>query len=395
MLMKGSTKVKEIYLDNSATTKPSSEVLEGMIQYYKQYYGNPSSLHKKGIEAEKGIKHTREIITNFLGMNDGKFVFTSGGTEANNLAIKGFVHRNKVKGNHIITTSIEHSSVLNVFKDLEDQDFRVTYLNADNKGRISLEELRNEICEDTILVSIMMVNNEIGTIQPIKEISSIMKEKGNKCKLHVDGVQAFGKIPCNMEELDVDFFTISAHKFHGPKGVGGLFIKKKTLIYPQIIGGGQENDLRSGTENVPGIVGMGVAIEGVKDNLKNNMNYLYDLREKILKGILDEIPHVKINGPKNKLEIAPHILNISFEGIRGEVLLHSLEQDSIYVSTGSACSSKDRDKSHVLKNIGLSKNLIEGTIRISLSTYNTEDEVKVFINKLKKHVKNLRNIFGR
>lgn len=386
--------MKEIYLDNSATTKPFDSVIEVMMDCYKYNYGNPSSMHKMGIEAEKEIKKARRRIANFLKVEEAEIIFTSGGTEGNNIAIKGLLNRNKRRGNHIITTTIEHPSVINIFKDLEKKGYEVTYLSVNSDGKINLDELESIIREDTILVSIMMVNNEVGTIQPIKGISNIIKQHNN-CFFHVDGVQAFGKIHCYPKKYGIDLFTISSHKIHGPKGIGALYINKDILIEPLLLGGGQENGIRSGTENVPAIVGMGKAVENINQKFEDDIKILYKLREKTKVKILDNINNVHINGPDNKDETAPHILSVSFEDIKGEVLLHSLEQDSIYVSTGSACSSKKKGQSHVLKSMGISNSLMEGTMRISFSILNTEEEIDLFIKALKKRVNLLRKIIRR
>ena len=384
----------EIYLDNSATTKPFDEVIEIMLNYYKYDYGNPSSLHKMGINAEKGIKYGRREIANFLKVDESEVLFTSGGTEGNNIAIMGVLNRNRKKGKHIITTKIEHPSVLNVFKYLEGCGYEVTYLKVDNSGKISIEELKSSLRQDTVLVSVMMVNNEVGTIQPIQDISSIVK-KYNNCFFHVDGVQAFGKINCYPKQFGIDLFTISGHKIHGPKGIGALFVNKDIFIDPIVFGGGQEGGIRSGTENVPAIVGLGKAVEVLKKNFDDNFKTLNILRNKTIKKILDNIDNVQINGPDNINEVAPHILSVSFDNIKGEVLLHSLEQDNIYVSTGSACSSKRNGQSHVLKGMGLPISMIDGTIRISFSLFNTEEEIDYFVLSLKRHVNFLRKLIRR
>ncbi len=386
--------MREIYLDNSATTKPLNNVVKIMMEYYQHKYGNPSSMHKMGIEAEKGIKFARKEIAKFLKVEEEEIIFTSGGTESNNMAIQGVVNRNKKRGNHIITTTIEHPSVLNIFKDLEKRGFEVSYLSVDKKGRINLEEIKSLVRKDTILVSVMMVNNEIGTIQPIKKIGKIIKENNSQCVFHVDGVQAFGKVPCYPKNMNIDLFTISSHKIHGPKGVGALYKRRDLLIDPIILGGGQEVGIRSGTENVPGIVGMGKAVENLNKNFEKNIKFLRLLRQRAKEKISEKIKNVSINGPTNLEEIAPHILSVSFENIKGEVLLHSLEQDGIYVSTGSACSSKKKG-SHVLKGIGLPDTFIDGTLRISFSILNKEEEVDILVESLKKYVDLLRKIIRR
>lgn len=386
--------MQEIYLDNSATTKPLESVIEVMMDYYRHYYGNPSSMHKMGIEAEKGIKEARRVIANFLKVEETEVVFTSGGTEANNIAIKGILNRNKKKGKHIITTKIEHPSVLNVLNSLEYKEYEVSYLNVNNEGEISLDELKAIIREDTILVSIMMVNNEVGTVQPIRSIGEIISKYDN-CFFHVDGVQAFGKVHCYPKELGIDLLSVSSHKAHGPKGVGVLYMRKNILIEPLLLGGGQEYGMRSGTENVPAIIGMGKAVEYIDKQLEKKMKLLYKLREKGEKEILKTIKDVYINGPHNPEKTAPHILSVSFDNIKGEVLLHSLEQDNIYISTGSACSSKKNVQSYVLKNMGISDSLIEGTMRISFSIFNTEEEIDSLVESLNKHINLLREIRRR
>ena len=386
--------LNEIYLDNSATTKPYNDVIEIMLNYYKYDYGNPSSMHRMGINAEKGIKYARKEISNFLRVDESEILFTSGGTEGNNIAIIGAVNRNKRRGNHIITTMIEHPSVLNVFKHLENCGYEVTYLKVNKSGKISLEDLKSSIRQDTVLVSIMMVNNEVGTIQPIKDISKIVSQYRN-CIFHVDGVQAFGKINCFPKQLGIDLFTISSHKIHGPKGIGALYINKDIIIEPVIFGGGQEGGLRSGTENVPAIVGLGKAVEIINKNFSENSKSLHSLRNKMIKKILDNIDKVDVNGPENIEEVAPHIISLTFANIKGEVLLHSLEQDNIYLSTGSACSSKRSGQSHVLKSMGFSNPMIDGTMRISLSILNTEEEIDTFVVSLKNHVNMLRKIIRR
>lgn len=386
--------MQELYLDNSATTRVYDDVIGIMMDYHRNKYGNPSSLHRMGIEAEKGVKNARDILAKFLNVEEKEIIFTSGGTEGNNMAIMGVINRHRRKGKHIITSKIEHPSVLNVFKELEKADFEVNYLDVDDKGLIDLEQLEACIKNDTILVSIMMVNNEIGTIQPIQQIGKVIKKRNKDCIFHVDGVQALGKIHCNPKEMGIDLLTMSSHKLHGPKGVGALYIDNRIPIHPIIFGGEQETGLRSGTENVPGIVGFGKAIEIIGDHFEENMTYLYQLRETTRRRILEEIDHFRINGSDNDQEIAPHILSVSFKWIKGEVLLHFLEQDGIYVSTGSACSSK-RKGSHVLSNVGLDDGYIDGTIRISFSVFNRENEIDYLLTSLKNHVERLRKIMRR
>src|SRR5690554_4894903 len=286
----------QVYLDNSATTKTYESVVEIMMDYYKNNYGNPSSMHRMGIQAEKGVKYARSSLAKLIGVQEKEIIFTSGGTESNNIAILGATGRHQRKGKHIITSKIEHPSVLNVFKELERINYQVTYLEVDENGSINLEELESSIKTDTILVSIMMVNNEIGTIQPIHQMSQIIKNKNKVCIFHVDGVQAIGKMQCKPKSMGIDLLTMSNHKIHGPKGVGSLYINSDISIQPIIFGGGQETGLRSGTENVPGIVGFGKAVEEIRNHFQENIAYLYELRETAKKRIAHEIDHVRING---------------------------------------------------------------------------------------------------
>lgn len=384
----------EAYLDNGATTRPSEEVINIMVKSMREYYGNPSSMHRKGVEIEKLVKKARKQVAKALGADEGEIYFTSGGTESNNIAIFGALEGNKRKGNHIITTKIEHPSVLNVFKILEEKGYEVTYLNVDKNGIIDIEEFRSSLREDTVLISIMYVNNEVGAIQPITDIVKIIKGKKNKPLLHIDAIQAFGKVKFNVNKLKVDLMTISGHKIHGPKGIGALYVKKGTKIKSIIFGGNQEQGLRSGTENVPGILGLGTAAELAKKNFESNANKMLELKVKLLNGIKKQIEDIKINGSEIEGS-APHILNVSFEGIRGEVLLHSLEQEGIYISTGSACSSKKKAFSHVLEEMGLNDDQLEGAIRFSLSYENTEEEIEYTIEKLSNTIADLRKVIGR
>lgn len=384
----------EVYLDNGATTKPREEVIDIMIKSMREYYGNPSSLHRKGVEIEKLVKKARKQVAKALGADEGEIYFTSGGTESNNLAILGALEGNKRKGKHIITTRIEHPSVLQVFKELEENGYDVSYLKVDRNGLIDIDELQNTLRDDTALISIMYVNNEVGTIEPISEICNIIKNRKNRPLLHVDAIQAFGKIKFNLKKLKVDLMSISGHKIYGPKGIGALFIRKGTKIKSTVFGGNQELGIRSGTENVPGILGLGVAAELVKKESDSNITKMRELKESLLEGIKNNLEDIKVNGTIDEGS-APHILNISFKGIRGEVLLHSLEQDGIYVSTGSACSSKKKAFSHVLQEMKLTEDEMEGAIRFSFSPQNTEEEIDYTIDKLCSTVKDLRKVIGR
>ena len=384
----------EIYLDNCSTTKTKDEVIDEMIYYLKEDYGNPSSLHRMGHKVEKKIEGVREKISNFLKVNKEEIYFTSGGTESNNLAIQGIVNKYNRKGKHIISTNIEHPSVLNILKHYESLGYEITYLKVDNRGFISLEELRNALREDTILVSIILVNNEIGSIQPIKEIKDIMKEKKSKALLHVDGVQGFGKIPIEIRDWGIDTFSFSGHKIHGPKGIGGLYVNKKVSLDPIVFGGNQEKGLRSGTENTAGIMGLGKAVELMEKNYIEDFQKVKGVKDYFINKLVDEIGHIHINSPING-DYSPYILNVSFEYTRGEVLLHYLEDKNIYVSTGSACSSKGVEQSHVLKALGLNQLQSEGTVRFCFSHENTIREIDYTMEVLKKSVEEIRHITMR
>jgi len=384
----------EVYLDNAATTKPRAEVVEAMLRSLEKEYGNPSSLHKKGVEVEKEIKRARRTLAKALGCTEQEIIFTSGGTEANNLAIRGIIDAYKRVGNHIITSTIEHKSVLGIFNLLEEQGFRVTYLEVDKKGFICTEQLKDAIKDDTVLVSLMHVNNEIGSIQPIAKVGRIIKNANNRTLFHVDGIQSFGKIKFNVKDMEVDSFSISGHKIHGPKGVGALYIKNGIRVSPLLIGGSQEMDIRSGTENVPGIYGLGEAVRLTMEEQDKNIEYLNELRNYAIDAFKNKIDGIYIiSGDSDRF--APHIINISFPGVKSEIMLHSLEQDGIYVSSGSACSSRRKEYSHVLKALNIGGNLIDSSIRFSLSYINTKDEIDYAVEKTKEHFINLRDIIGR
>ncbi|MFR9043752.1 MAG: cysteine desulfurase family protein [Intestinibacter bartlettii] len=381
----------EIYLDNSATTKPYQEVVDKMVLALTTQYGNPSSIYKKGIEVEREIKEIRRNIARSLGAKETEIYFTSGGTECNNTIIRSVANLNKKTKNHIISTVIEHPSVLNTLKDLEADGFEVTYLPVGKDGKISLENLKNAIKKETILVSVMHVNNEIGTIQPIEEIGKYLKSLDEKVYFHVDGVQSYAKIKFRPSRYNIDFMSVSGHKLHGPKGIGFMYVKENNRIKPLLTGGGQEIGIRSGTENVPGIYGIGEAVRILNQDLEGTIDKIKGLRDLLKEEILANIDNVKINSPEDGV---CHVLNVSFRGVRGEVLLHYLEQKEIYVSTGSACSSKKKG-SHVLNAIGLTPDEIEGAIRFSLSDLNTKEEIMKTVEVLKESVSDLRMIIGR
>lgn len=381
----------EIYLDNSATTKPYKEVVDKMVLALTTQYGNPSSIYKKGIEVEREIKEIRRNIARSLGAKETEIYFTSGGTECNNTIIRSVANLNKKTKNHIISTVIEHPSVLNTLKDLEADGFEVTYLPVGKDGKISLEDLKNAIKKETILVSVMHVNNEIGTIQPVEEIGKYLKSLDEKVYFHVDGVQSYAKIKFRPSRYNIDFMSVSGHKLHGPKGIGFMYVKENNRIKPLLTGGGQEIGIRSGTENVPGIYGIGEAVRILNQDLEGTIDKIKGLRDLLKEEILANIDNVKINSPEDGV---CHVLNVSFRGVRGEVLLHYLEQKEIYVSTGSACSSKKKG-SHVLNAIGLTPDEIEGAIRFSLSDLNTKEEIMKTVEVLKESVSDLRMIIGR
>lgn len=381
----------EIYLDNSATTKPYQEVVDKMVLALTTQYGNPSSIYKKGIEVEREIKEIRRNIARSLGAKETEIYFTSGGTECNNTIIRSVAKLNRKTKNHIISTVIEHPSVLNTLKDLEADGFEVTYLPVGKDGKISLEDLKNAIKKETILVSVMHVNNEIGTIQPIEEIGKYLKSLDEKVYFHVDGVQSYAKIKFRPSRYNIDFMSVSGHKLHGPKGIGFMYVKENNRIKPLLTGGGQEIGIRSGTENVPGIYGIGEAVRILNQDLEGTIDKIKGLRDLLKEEILANIDNVKINSPEDGV---CHVLNVSFRGVRGEVLLHYLEQKEIYVSTGSACSSKKKG-SHVLNAIGLTPDEIEGAIRFSLSDLNTKEEIMKTVEVLKESVSDLRMIIGR
>ncbi len=380
-----------IYLDNCSTTKPRKEVVDAMVEALSNDFGNPGSLHRLGIRSEKKVKEAREIIANFLNVETREIYFTSGGTESNNIAIQSIIEKFSRKGKHIITTKIEHPSVLNVFKHYEKKGYRVTYLKTDNTGRISLDELKDEISEDTILVSIIHVNNEIGVLQNIQGIKEVINNSVSKPLLHLDGIQSFGKVNFSLKTLGVDTYSFSGHKVYGPKGIGGLYINKNLKLEPIIFGGNQESGLRSGTENVPGIIGFGEAVRILNKNALNDAKRVQELKTYLAKRLMDEIEDIKINTSLDNTS-SPYIISVTFRHTRGEVLLHYLEEKEIYVSTSSACSSKGTAKSHVLKSINLTDKEIEGTIRICFSYEITKEDIDFTVDNIKSAVEEIRSI---
>lgn len=362
---------EDIYFDNSATTRPYDEVIEYMSFLNREVYGNPSSLHRKGIEAEKVLRETRESIAGSLGCKPGEIYFTSGGTESDNIAIMGFLKANPRTGKHIITTKIEHPAVLEVFKHLEGE-YRTDYLNVDCNGRVKLDELEELVTEETALLSVMAVNNEVGTIQPLEDIIRAARRKNRNIAIHVDAVQAYGKIDINVKKLGIDFLALSGHKIHGPKGIGALFIDEKRKVQSIVYGGGQELQLRSGTENIPAVGGLGKAVKLASDSLKDNYNKVAGISGYFRDKLREELPETTIISPEDAL---PYILAVSFPRLKAEVLLHHLEEKNIYVSTGSACSSKKKNHSHVLVAMGVDSSIIDGVIRFSFSSHNELKEI--------------------
>ena len=378
----------EAYLDNSSTTKVYKEAVEKMQEAMEVEYGNPSSLHKKGVIAEEYVKEAKKVIANTLKVQEKEIYFTSGGTESNNLAIIGTALANKRAGMHIITSSIEHPSVTNPMEYLKEQGFTITYLPVDKKGCILLDKLEEAMTEDTILVSIMQVNNEIGSVQPLEEISAIIKKKNPKAFFHVDGIQGYGKYVIRPKKMGKDLYSVSGHKIHGPKGVGFLYVNEKVKIKPILFGGGQQKGLRSGTENIPGISGLCVASKKAYEQFESKIKHLNELREYFTEQLL-QLEGVFINGMEEG-KGAPHIVSASFDGVRSEVLLHSLEEREIYVSAGSACSSNKPSISQTLTAIGVKKEHLDGTIRFSFSHLTTKEELEYTIEVLKQLLPMLR-----
>lgn len=372
-----------IYLDNAATTKVDERVVKAMVPFFSEKYGNASSQHDFGLEAKRELQKARKIIAKEIGAGAFEIIFTSGGTESNNFALKGLFFENYPKKNHIITTKIEHDCILQTCKWLETQGAKVTYLDVDNEGFLSLKDLENSITEKTFLVSIIHANNEIGTIQNLKEIGKICKKKN--VLFHTDACQSFTKIPINVKKQNLDLVTLNAHKIHGPKGVGALYIKEKTKIIPLAHGGGHERNLRSGTENVSGIIGFARAVEVAS---KKDVKRMFELRGYFIKKLL-EIPNTRLNGPKGEERLCNNI-NISFNNIEGEALGGYLENKNIYTSTGSACMSNTLKSSHVLKAIDLTPLEINSSIRISISKYTTKDEIDKATKEIKKVSQKLR-----
>lgn len=374
-----------VYLDNAATTKVRPEAIEEMMPYFTEYYGNASSVHMYGQEAKKGLDLARERIAKAIGAEPNEIIFTAGGTESDNTVIFGTAKKYGDKGRHIITTAVEHHAVLHACEQLEREGFRVTYLPVDEYGRVTAQQVRDAICDDTILVTIMFANNEIGTIMPIAEIGEVCREK--HVLFHTDAVQAVGHVPVDVKAMKIDMLSLSGHKFHGPKGTGVLFMRKGLKLPSLIVGGAQERTRRAGTENVPAIVGMSRALELAVENMEENSKKMIRLRDKLIAGIL-EIPDTRLNGhPTDRL---PNNVNISIRYIEGESILLTLDMNGIAASSGSACTSGSLDPSHVLLAIGLPHEIAHGSVRLTLSEYTTEEEIDYTIKVVKETTDRLR-----
>ena len=381
------------YLDNSATTKVSENVVNLMVKVMSDDYGNPSSLHMKGVEAEKYIKESKDIIAKLLKVDAKEIIYTSGGTESNNLAIIGAALANKRAGNRIITTSIEHPSVLATMKYLEDNGFEVIYLPVNNKGVVDMEALKEAMTAETILVSVMHVNNEIGAIEPVEEISKYIKSVNPNVVFHVDAIQSFGKLIIHPRKMGIDLLSVSGHKIHGPKGIGFLYASSKVKLKPIIFGGGQQKGMRSGTENVPGIAGIGLAAKEAYENFEEKISKMIELKDYFIDRVTG-IENVLVNSSKGE-EGAPHVISVSFIGVRSEVMLHSLEDKNIYISSGSACSSNKPSVSATLKGIGLKLEQIDSTVRFSLSYDTTKEELDYAVEVIAGMIELLRKFTRR
>ena len=371
----------EVYLDNSATTMCYPEVGELVYKVMCQDYGNPSSMHRKGVQAEHYIRESKEKIAKLLKVSPKEIFFTSGGTESDNLALIGCARANKRNGNHLITSSIEHPAILNTMRYLEEEEgFRVTYLPVDAKGKVKLEALKDALCPETILVSIMYVNNEVGTVQPVQEAASIVKQYKPSILFHTDAVQGFGKYRIYPKRADIDLLTASGHKIHGPKGIGFLYIGSQVKIRPIVFGGEQQKNIRSGTENVPGIAGLGLASEMIYRDMEMKSALMRELKSRFIEGV-SKIEDTTVHGFTDEGS-APHIISVGVAGIRSEVLLHALEDKGIYVSSGSACSSNHQAVSGVLKGIGAAREYLDATLRFSMSEFTTKEEIDYTLETL-------------
>ena len=381
----------EVYLDNSATTRVFPEVAELMTRIMCEDYGNPSSLHMKGIEAEQYTRYAKETFARLLKVNEKEILFTSGGTESDNLALIGGALANRRRGNHLITTQVEHPAILKTMQHLETMGYQVTYLPVDKSGRIQLEDLHRAMTPQTILVSIMHTNNEVGAKQPIEEAGALIKRMNPDTLFHVDAVQGFGKAKIYPRKMNIDMMSISGHKIHAAKGVGLLYVGEKIKLQPILYGGGQQMNLRSGTENVPGVAGLAKAAEMMYAHMDEDIERMYHLKQMFIDGVR-QLNGIRINGLVNdSMEgTAPHIVSVSFMGVRSEVLLHALEDKGIYVSAGSACAARKPQPSATLKAIGIDKELLGSTIRFSFSVFTTEEEIQYTLKQMREIIPMLR-----
>ena len=382
----------EAYLDNSATTRAYDEVASLVAKIMTEEYGNPSSVHHMGMVSGERLAQARETIAATLKVEPQEILFTSGGTESDNLALIGVAKANKWRGKHIITTAIEHPAILETTSALEKEGFEITYLPVDETGVVQLEDLNAALREDTILVSMMFVNNEIGSVQKIQEAGELIKAYNSDIYFHVDAVQGYGKFVIRPKSMKIDLLSVSGHKIHGPKGIGFLYIKKGTKINPICYGGGQQKGMRSGTENVPGIAGLALAAKMCYENFEDKQSKLYELKEYLINSLNERLSDIKVNGPACR-EGAPHIVSVSIKGLAAETVLNMLSSKNIYVSAGSACTSNNPHISDTLQAIGLEKDLLESTIRISMSFMTTKEEIDYFLDTLCSQVENMRKFY--
>ena len=382
---------RPVYLDNAATTRARPEVVDAVVTALQERFGNPASIHTAGLEAERLVKETRSVLAAALEVPADDLYFTSGGTEANNWALRGVLAAYARRGRHLVTTAIEHSSILSTARRLEAEGYRVTIVPVDRHGRVDPERIAAAVADDTVLVSVMLVNNEIGSIQPIADIVRAVRARRPDVLVHVDAVQAFGKLPVKPRAWGVDLLTLSAHKIHGPKGTGALYVRRGVRIQPLLVGGEQEGGLRPGTHNVPGIAGFGVAARLILAEQPELSRRMHALKLRLVQRVQAEIPDVYVNGP-DPGEGAPHIVNLSVVGARGEVLVHALAQRGVYVSTGSACTSRRTAPSHVLQALGLPPERLDSALRISLSRETTEDDVERLVAALKEAAAEVRAV---
>lgn len=380
--------MKRVYFDHSATTPVDAEVAKVVMEYMTEKFGNPSSIHAFGREVRKAVEESREKVAALIGASSKEIFFTSGGTEADNWALKGIAAANRKKGNHIITSSVEHHAILHTCEYLEKQGFSITYLPVDENARVNIEDVKNAITDQTILISVMFANNEVGTIQPIKEIGKLARER--EIYFHTDAVQAVGHYPIDVDEYNIDLLTMAGHKFYGPKGVGALYIRRGVKIAPVQQGGAQERTMRAGTENVSGIVGLGKAAEIAKNNMEKEIAHVCGLKDMLIKGIIEKVPNIKLNGhPELRM---PGNVNFSFLYVEGESLLLNLDLKGIAASSGSACTSGSLDPSHVLLAMGLTHEVAHGSLRLSLGRYNTKEDVSYCLEILPEIVERLRSM---